>query len=210
MRAALLLLLLSPVAVQARAVVLDALVARVDGTALTWSQVLQEVEVRRLTGEPPSLQAPEVVREGLVRRWLLLAEAEKLRLSATPAEVDAALADLVARCGGPERFSVLVRERGATEARIRERVRRVLLVEKYLDLRRQMTFVAEAEVQRFYREQKGVFGRDRSLAEVHDQVREYLARKKYQRELDAWIEEQVEAGRVVLLPLPGQGEQPPD
>lgn len=186
----------------AETVVLDALVARVNGQPITWSQVVRETEIRRLSGEPPSLQHPMLVREGLIRRRLLLFEAEKLRLEADPAELDRSLADLTDRSGGKARFEIHLRKLGGTPARLRERARQMVLVEKYRALRRETTFVAEAEVQRFYRSQRDVFGPDRGTAEVRDEIRDYLARKKYQKALDGWLDDQVAAGRVELMTLP--------
>ncbi len=195
---ALVLLLLAP-APSARALLLDALVARVDGKAVTWSQVVRETRVRRLEGRPESERLPRVVRDALVRRKLLVAEALRLRMSAEPGEVDERLAALRRRVGSG--FEARMKALGLTPEDLRARERDILLMEKYLRFRREITFVPTSAVTAFYRK-----NRDRlaawTLAEVRAELRRYLTEKKYQRELEEWYERQVREGRVDLLPLP--------
>ncbi len=195
---ALVLLLLAP-ALSARALLLDALVARVDGKAVTWSQVVRETRVRRLEGRPESERLPRVVRDALVRRKLLVAEAHRLRMSAEPAEVDERLAALRRRVGPP--FEARLKALGLTTEDLRARERDILLMEKYLRFRREITFVPASAVTAFYRKNRDRLA-GRTLAEVRAELRRYLTEKKYQRELEEWYERQVREGRVDLLPLP--------
>lgn len=182
-----------------RAQVLDAIVARVDARVLTWSEVVQEQEVRGLEGEPDSLREPETVLAGLLRRHLLLAEAEKLRLPEDPEAVARDVEALVA-ARGAGLWEELARY-GLTRADLVERARQRRLVDQYVALRREMTFVPESEIRTFYGRQGEVFG-TRPLAEVRDEVRTFLADKTFQRELDEWIERQMSEGRVWINALP--------
>ncbi len=183
----------------ARATVLDALVARVDGTAITWSQVLREAEIRRLEGRSGAERLPRVVLDALVRRELLVAEAERLRLKVEPAEVEAALRALEEACC--MRLQRLAERVGVTLEDLRRRQHRILMAEKYLRLRREMTFVPMSEVRAFYWRQRDRFA-GQGFAEVRGALRAYLAERRYQKELNAWFERQKAEGRVELLTLP--------
>ena len=181
--------------------VLDALVARVDGRAVTWSQVLREVEIRRLEGRSEAERLPRVVLDALVRRELLVAEAERLRLKVEPAEVDRALRELEEACC--MRLQRLAERVGVTLEDLRRRQHRILMAEKYLRLRREMTFVPMSEVRAFYWRHRDRFG-DQGFAEVRGALRSYLAERRYQKELNAWFERQKAQGRVELLAFPGK------
>ena len=184
----------------AGAQVLDALVARVDTEVVTWSGVVQERELRRIGGAPAEELAPEAVRETLVRRLLLVAEARKLRLevNATEAREDVAL---LVRAAGGETFWERVARLGLDRAQLEERSALELQVRRYQDLRREMTFVPEAEVRAFFFEQAAL-PRQGTLAEMRDEIRTHLAGQKYREELERWTRRQVAEGRVEWLPLP--------
>ena len=67
---------------------LDSIVARVDREVLTWSEVLQEREVLRATGDPDGGLSLETIREEIVRRTLMALEAERQLLRIDPAGVE--------------------------------------------------------------------------------------------------------------------------
>jgi hypothetical protein len=179
--------------------VLDAIAARVDTAVITWSQVLQERELLRREGATEEALAPAAVRDALVRRELLLAEARKLRLEPASDSVAEGTAWGEERPGtnGWDELAVL----GLDRAAVADRRARLALVDAYLALRREMTFVPEAEIRTYYGRRSEDFG-GRPLAEVRDAVRSHLAQTVFQRELDQWIERQVKQGRVWVNPLP--------
>lgn len=188
---------------------LDAVVARVDQSVVTWSQVVQEASLRRLTGDPDQVSDARGVAQALVRRRLLVAEARKMRLEVAPGEVEAGVEALVASAGGAQAFWPRARRLGLSEADLDRRAGDLALMRRYLDLRRDMTYVPEAEVRSFYSSQAEVLG-ERPLAEVRDEVRAFLARKKQQQQLDEWIARQVAEGRVRLVePSGGWPALPP-
>ncbi|MEW6486952.1 MAG: hypothetical protein AB1578_03435 [Thermodesulfobacteriota bacterium] len=183
----------------AGAAVLDAIAARVDTAVITWSRVLQERELLRREGATGEALEPAAVRDALVRRELLLAEARKLRLepaSGAVAEQTARWEDRHGKSGWGE-LALL----GLDRAAIADRLARLALVEAYLALRREMTFVPEAEIRTQYGRRSEDFG-GRPLAEVREAVRSHLAQTVFQRELDQWIERQIKQGRVWVNPLP--------
>lgn len=184
----------------ADAAVLDAIAARVDTAVITWSQVIQERELLRREGAAEQALAPAAVRDALVRRELLLAEARKLRLEPAAGAVAEAAARWKEREGESGRGD-LDAALGLDRAALEDRLARLALVEAYLTLRREMTFVPEAEIRAQYGRRGEDFG-GRPLAEVRDAVRSHLAEAVFQRELTLWVERQIKQGRVWVNPLP--------
>ncbi|GAB4253139.1 hypothetical protein [Deferrisoma sp.] len=182
-----------------RAELVDALVGRIDGYALTWSEIRREAAIRRLEGRPEAEALARVVRDAVVRRRLFAAEAERLRLEASAAEIDAELGALAARCRLPS--PELCRVLGLDMEHLRVRQRQEVLARKYLAFRREMTFVPLTEVLRFIREQGDRLGVEDPL-DLRGEVRAYLEERKFRRELEEWLQTQVREGRVELLPLP--------
>jgi hypothetical protein len=186
-------------ATEVAAQVLDAIVARVDRGVVTWSEVLQEREVLRLQGAPEPSREPKEVADDLIRRRLLVAEAEKLRL---PVDAEAVAAKVRPFLDGDSgnvwpSLQRLGLDRGALESRARE----LVLMDQYLGLRREMTFVPESEIRKSYASQAGGPAQG-SLAVARDELRAKLAEKVFQEELNQWIDRQVKEGRVVRNPLP--------
>ncbi|MDF1552595.1 MAG: hypothetical protein P1P84_06005 [Deferrisomatales bacterium] len=179
---------------------LDALVARVDTEVVTWSRMVQERELRRMGGAPAPELTPEVVRETLVRRHLLVVEARKLRLEVSAAETLEDV-ELLARAAGGAAFWERAARLGLDRAQLEERSAQQLLVRRYQELRREMTFVPESEVRAFFLANANPQPQG-SLAEMRDVIRTQLAERKYQEELERWIRRQVAEGRVEWLPLP--------
>ncbi|GAB4260975.1 MAG: hypothetical protein Kow0092_10180 [Deferrisomatales bacterium] len=197
--AAVLVVLVGPGPSAAR--LLDGMVARVDGRVVTWSQVLQEIVVRRVLGGAEEGADPRAVRDALVRRCLFAAEADRLRLEVEGARTEEdvrALLDRVERQAGWAPLAAVGLDRSGLERRARE----ILAMERFLDLRREMTFVPESRVRAYYRQHPDRFA-GRTLAEARDEVRARLVEQELQEELDEWVDLQVRRGRVAVLELPG-------
>ncbi|MHB8764140.1 MAG: hypothetical protein ACYDA8_07380 [Deferrisomatales bacterium] len=177
---------------------LDALVGRVDDGVVTWSQVLQEGRVRALTEDGEVEPRAEAVRISLVRERLMAAEAAKLRLPVTEAEVARSVAELL---GDSPDLGKRLAAAGLEEGEVADRARRRLLVRRFVELRRDMTFVPEAEVRTVYRRNPEVWG-GRELHDVRDELRAYLTERKLREELSRWFDRQVAEGRVQLIDLP--------
>jgi hypothetical protein len=181
---------------------LDALVARVDQSVITWSQVVEELAIRRLAGESDQPLGPRAATDVLVRRRLLVADARKMRLVAPPSEVEAEVKAEVKALAGPagnaSAFEAALRKLGLSKEDLNRRATEIVLMRRYLALRRDMTYVPESEVRSFYAGQVDVLG-GRPLAEVRDEVRSVLAQRKYQQQLDEWIVRQVAEGRVRVM-----------
>jgi len=198
MRRAVLFLLLAALALPAWAgegdwILGDGILARVDREAVTLTEARLEAKIAEREGRYRSVEAAGL---DLVKRRLFVAEAEKLRFQNTPEEVDAAVAELAAK-GGGESLDAWFARVGVTRTDIERRAGEILLMRRFLALRRETTYVSESQVRLFYAENAEVLG-DRPLSEIHDTIQAYLTSKRFRTDLDAWIEKQVALGRILL------------
>lgn len=181
-------------------VLADAAVAKIDQSVITVSDLRAEMEIIGWPGElaPPG---PRVVAREMVKRKLLFYQAEKLRMVAQQDAIEKEVDALASKGRGEDAFWAKMEELGLSRASVLQRMREVALSRSYVSLKRRSTYVPEADVRAFYRDNKSVFG-DRPITEVRDMVREHLAVRKYQAELASWVDEQTRVGRVRIMQLP--------
>ncbi|AMV73944.1 peptidylprolyl isomerase [Desulfuromonas carbonis] len=136
---------------------------RVDNRTVTLDQFRREFAKTLPAGQELSAdEKNELERAFLVQvidQELTLAEAERLQIKVTPAEVDQAIQEY--RAEYPDRsFDEVLRERGISFADWRQELERGLLVEKVMrqavDVR---IGVSEAEIDNYYREHQDEFNR---------------------------------------------------
>lgn len=173
----------------------DTVLGRVDREAVTMADVRAEAAVSLLEGE--NVRDPDLTARALMQRKLLMAEAVKLRFTASAEETAAVLAEMERAAGGADVFRQWMNETGLSRRELERRAREIVLARRYLALRRETTYVPETEVRRVYAEHASVFG-DRSFSEVHDVLRKHLASVKFRADLDQWFEKQVLLGRAVM------------
>jgi hypothetical protein len=176
-----------------------AIVARVDGEALGLSDLDSELTISKfLTQDVGSERSRRSVVDGIIKKRLLVSEAEKLRLEADRAEVVELLGVLFVNAGGEEPFWSEMSTASVAESYVFKWVRELILMRKYLKLRRQTTFVSESELVAFYGANREAFN-FQPLSEVHEKVRDYLADKKHKKHLSQWMDKQAKAGRVRVV-----------
>lgn len=173
----------------------DTVLGRVDREAVTMADVRAEAAVSLLEGG--SVRDPDLTARALMQRRLLMAEAVKLRFTASAEETVAVLAEMERVAGGTDVFRQWMVETGLPRRELERRAREIILSRRYLALRRETTYVPETEVRRVYAENASVFG-ERSFSEVHDVLRRHLASVKFRADLDQWLEKQVLLGRAVM------------
>jgi hypothetical protein len=176
-----------------------AIVARVDGKALGLSDLDSELAIGKyITPDMGSDRSRRSVVDGIIKKRLLVAEAEKLHLEADKDEVLALLGELFEKAGGEESFWAEVGAVPVAESYVFMWVRELILMRKYLKLRRQTTFLSESEVVAFYRANLEAFN-FLPFSEVHEKVRDYLVEKQYKKQLSQWMDKQAKAGRVRVV-----------
>lgn len=179
-------------------VLADAAVATVDQHVVTLSDVVAETIILRWMGQGGKGISQEQVAQTLVRRRLLVLQAEKLRIAAAPEEI-ATEVQYVAEAGGASSvFWDSMATLGLHRTDVEKRASDLIVMRKYMDLKRQSTYVPEPEVRDFYGEHLDVYG-GRPLALVRDEIRERLASQKSAAQLEEWIEKQMKQGRVRMV-----------
>ncbi len=147
--------------------------------------------------------------EKLVEAELLWQEADRRKIHASKAEVDAAIAEVRASFKAPGAFERRLERSGFTEESYAEYLRRQLSIRKLVqrDVVRKAS-VSDAEVHahyvenaaRFTRPGKGEGEREQiPESEVRDRIREALLAEKAQAALDRKVQELRERGRVEIV-----------
>lgn len=115
--------------------VVDKMVATVNGELITYSDVLWQLALQPASVlESPSPQALDRALRLIIDQRLIMQEAEKRpAIGSTDQEVEAALNELIKQFPSQAEFSRRVRRVGLDAEQLREIVRRRLRVEKYLD-----------------------------------------------------------------------------
>ena len=135
---------------------LPAVVARVDGNAITREDVLQRAQAMReqmaQMGAPPPPASEEFYRamvDQLIGSRLLLAEAKKRGLMPAPGEVEAGLDRLKSR--NPQELARQMAARGITEKALLADMTQSLAIQKLIDAEvKPEVKVSDAEARRFY------------------------------------------------------------
>lgn len=184
----------------------DMVVAQVDTTVVTWSELTAETRLVMLRSKGPELARTGAMTEGLLRavlraivsRELLLSEARRLHLrEASEAEIQAAIAEILRRFEAPgdaQRFF----ERVGLSAPSRESaeiappglvaiLRAELQVGRFINLRIKPSVVfRESDVQRCYDENKHLLGSE-PLSAVRPLIERALRQAKSDASLDALV-----------------------
>lgn len=180
---------------------LDAIVARVDDEVITLSQLRQESKFRSLLGQEGGEGGFEALRRSVVRERLMAREAEKLRL---PVPDEAVAAEIAALGLGPAgTIAEGLAASGLAPPDVEGWARRRALAGRFAELRREMTFVAEADLRAWHARYAEALG-NAPVDEVRDDLRDYLTQRKNREELAQWLDRQVAEGRVDLIDLPGE------
>ncbi len=180
-------------------VVADMVLARVDEAIITTSLLRGERTLLEIEEGASKLPDIEFLRR-LIRRRLIVAEAGKLRLSATKEEIAALVEDLERKAGGEQALQNTLFSIGLSQEDIARRAEEKALAARFLALKRASVYVSESEVRSHIAQNPSADG-EKPIAKVRDEVRELLASRKYQEELDKWIDRQIAQGRVRIIPV---------
>ncbi|MGH9254180.1 MAG: hypothetical protein ACRD3C_06375 [Vicinamibacterales bacterium] len=176
---------LSPLSAQQ---LLDRIVARVDGSAITLTDVKAAVALGIV--DLPAGAGEEAAIELLIERQLILAEVERfVPPEPMPADVAREVAAMTTRAGG--RLAAVMTQTGLDDARIRETARDTLRIEAYLNQRFGITAqLTEEEVVQYYRIHPDEFTRDGRLipfGEVEPVARQRAAAERRASMIAQWL-----------------------
>jgi hypothetical protein len=183
----------------AQQLLLDRVLARVEGNAITLTDVRAAVGLGIATGnESEALQA-------VIDRYLVLSEVQRFPPpEPAAAAIDAEVAALKARAGAA--LPALMQSTGLDEARLRETARENLRIAAYLTQRFGTDVqVSDEEVDRYYRTHQAEFLRNGEIipfAEAEPQARQRAAAERRQATIAQWISDL--RGRAEITRLPAQ------
>jgi len=188
------------VVVDASQQLIDRVVARVDGYALTLSDLRMAIALGIV--QPPPGGGEAVGTDQLVDRQLVLAEVSRFAPpEPSPAALDREVAALAAQTGG--RLPDIMTSTGLTDARLREIARDNLRIEAYVSQRfgtsAQLT---EEEVLEYYRFHPEEFTRDGRLTpfgEAEPAARQRAAAERRAATLAQWMRDLRARTEVVVV-----------
>lgn len=167
---------------------LDRIVARVDGYAITLTDVNAAVALGVI--DAPSAGDQQVATERLIERELVLAEVARFAPPEPEAgDVEREVAAMKARAGG--RLAAVMQATGLDEQRIRDMARDTLRIQAYLNQRFGITTqVSDEEVARYYRVHPEEFTRGATLlpfVEAEPAARQRAAAERRAALIAQWL-----------------------
>jgi hypothetical protein len=147
-----LLTLLSPLA-KAQSILVDELVATVNGDPITQSDVIWAIALNpQVKNEKDYLQNIPLMLEQIIDQRLLLAEAARLpNLDPSPIEISKAIGEVIKKFPSEQIFYQRVNKVGLTAEMLQQIFRDRLLILKYIDFRfRAFALISEAEIVDYY------------------------------------------------------------
>ena len=191
------------------AVVVDKMVATINGELVTYSDVLWQLALQP-TSVLDNPSGPELARvlRLIIDQRLIMQEAEKLpSIGSNDQEVEAELNQLIKQFPSQTEFEQRVRRVGLNAEQLREIVRRRLRVEKYLDFRfRNFVVVTQKEVADYYRDvwirrfQQRSPGRIvPALEEVRVEIQRTLSESKVESDIGSFLEAARDRAEIVIL-----------
>jgi len=178
---------------------LDAVVAEVDGSVITASDV-SLARALSLFGLQPSVEpirSDDIAR--IVDAWLMVREAARLRLEIAPDEEAAAWRGAAAHLGGEAALTRWLKDSGIDEAWARRAVTWDLLRRRFVEVRfRAFAFISEDQVSE-------ELGRGDHGGAARDRVRAALVQAAVDRELSAWLQDLLSRSRIWRQSVPPEG-----
>jgi hypothetical protein len=178
--------------------IIDRLLAVVDGTPITQSDVYGAT---RLGLVPvPAMSDPVPVLERLIERRLMLVEVDRYA-PPDPAdtEVDRALEAVRVRLG-PAALDVILAQTGSGPDQLRRFLRDDLRIQSYLQQRFGAIQPTESDVAQYYRDHAAEFG-GQSLQQAHDAVAAALTKERRDAVIRDWITGLRRRANITVLPI---------
>lgn len=185
--------------------VVDRIVARLEDDIITLSEVRELGRFQQLV-EGRSASGEELLRQ-LIEQWIVASEATASRFP-RPVETDVnrEMARLEQQFPSLEAYRARLRELGLADDTVRRLLARQLWLTRYLDYKfRPATQVADAQIERYYREELAprlAAGNQAVpvLEQVREQIREVLTQRDINQRVERWLEEARPQLRIEVEP----------
>ena len=189
--------------------VIDYMVASVDGSLITYSDLLWQLTLQPNTLlDNPKREDLQRALDLVIDQRLVFQDAEKLpHIHAGEKEVEAAIAELIRMFPSQTEFQQRMLRTGLTAERLREIVGERVEIEKYLDFRfRSFTVATPKEVEDYYRDSYVPQFRRRSpgavvpkIEDVRLQIEKQLIENKVGADLQKYIDTARDRAEIVIL-----------
>lgn len=192
-----------------RVVVIDKMVATVNGELITYSDLLWQLA---LQPDSPldNPRAEDLTRSlnRLIDQRLIAQEAQKLpHIHADDKEVEAALTELVRHFSSQEELRQRMTRVGLTSEKLREIVHERVDIEKYLDFRfRSFVVVTAKEIEAYYRDAFVPRFRARSpgaivpqLEQARAEIERTLTESKIESSMQGFLDDTRQRAEIVIL-----------
>ena len=189
----------------ARAEIIDRILAVVDGSIITQSDLLGALRLGLLGPEPSRASIPEVL-DRLIERRLILSEVERYAPPDPPdAEVDRRVAELRAAAGSAADVESTLKVTGITPEQLRRLVRDELRINSYLEQRFGAAIQpVEEEILQYYRDHQARFTRGGTVvpyADARGEARAALAAERRSATIGQWVSSLRRRANVNVLPF---------
>jgi hypothetical protein len=181
-------------------------VAIVNGEAISRGE-LDAFELQMTAGGPAATATAEKAAldqkglEILIARMVLLQAAKSAGFTASTTEVDAQIAAAIERAGSQDALAKELLAQGLTEEKLRTRIGENTAIQAYLDAQLDLPSltVSEDEIQATYAQFKTGQEDAPSLAQVHDQLEQFIRERKEAEMVSVEVDRLRAAGKVELL-----------
>ena len=201
-----------PIRVQQQATtgkVIDYMVATVNGTLVTYSDLLWQLALQPNTVlDNPRREELQRALESVIEQRLVYQDAEKLpHIHATDKEIEAAVAELIRLFPSQTEFQQRMLRMGLTAERLREIIGERVEIEKYLDFRfRSFSVATPKEIADYYRDSYVPQFRRRSpgavvpkIEAVRSEIEKQLIENKVGQDLQKYIDTVRDRAEIVIL-----------
>ena len=206
------ILLVSVVGASQSRRVVDEILAVVNGSPITRSDLLWSLALDSRAPSPSEHLSSDVLKrklEVLIDERLIFQEAASLPTSEiTDEEIGRKRADLIRQFGSENGFRQRVEAAGLTAERVEDLLKQRIVIDRFIDFRfRSFVFVGDQEIARYYEEElvpriKASGRVAPPLTEVREQIQAILREEKVNQEIDKWLAEARQRADVVQLVEP--------
>ena len=189
--------------------VIDYMVATVNGSLITYSDLLWQLALQPNTVlDNPRREDLQRVLELVIEQRLVYQDAEKLpHIHATDKEIETAVAELIRMFPSQAEFQQRLLRSGLTAERLREIVAERVEIEKYLDFRfRSFAVVTPKEIEDHYRDAYVPQFRQRSpgavvprIEAVRSQIEKQLIENRVGADLQKYIDTTRESAEIAII-----------
>lgn len=193
-------------------VVVDRIVARVEGDVLLQSDLRELGQFQKLLGGEPEAEPKRL--DELIDQWIVDREAQAAHFGApSDADINAAVQRLEKGLGGPQVYQARLAEVGLTSTAVRRLLARELFFNNYFDYKfRPAAQVDGGTEQKYY---DGEFTKDMSargaqvppIDSVREQIHELLVQRDISARAAQWLTESRSRLKIEMVPATATGSK---